>query len=348
MILSAVSGNNFEIQNLSDAQDTQLLAKALKSFKEGKTEFELGEGGTTIRFFIAFVAAMGRDVELNVHPDFLKRPMKEYSEVLHKLGVTLSISASKIKVSGKIRPGRVEVDCSKSTQFATALELVSEYTGIEVIPKKLDASMAYWKMTKALKEQVRKEASFEVPVDFSSLSYFISWGALKQKVLIENVSSIDSFQADSVLLNILKDLGVQWELDENGLVVYPTYKFNSVSIDLSQCLDLGPTLAFLLSYTAQKHTLTNLKNLKFKESNRLNGVLKLLNDFEIQHSYDSENDQLDIQGKSPDAIVRDIVVERDHRMVMAASLYLKINGGGKVAPVEAVDKSFPSFFEYFN
>jgi 3-phosphoshikimate 1-carboxyvinyltransferase len=42
---------------------------------------------------------------------------------------------------------------------------------------------------------------------------------------------------------------------------------------------------------------------------------------------------------------KNILPERDHRMVMISYLYLKINGGGELYNIDCVEKSFPDFLK---
>lgn len=369
LILAALRRGEVILRDLADCDDTKFLIEGLKGLgldiegdlsclrvlnsifdiqKESAVELELGEGGTTIRFFMALATLMKRPISLNVHADFLKRPIGEYLELLRSLGAKAQVDEGKIHIQGPIQLGQsIEVDCSRTTQFASALELISEAANLKVEVVNVTASQAYLDMTKKVLEDMAELRDYRVPVDFSSLGYFLAYACLEQDLCISNVHAIDHFQADSKMLEIIKELGGQWKLDEEGLKVFKIESFKSASVDGSQCLDLIPTLIYLMSYSSKEQKIYNLANLRFKECDRLEEMLSMLKTFQIEHSYDSGKDELLIKGSSPDNRVRDLSVARDHRMVMVAALFLKSNGGGSVSPSEAVNKSFSEFFQYF-
>ncbi|MFA5584428.1 MAG: hypothetical protein WDA09_09445, partial [Bacteriovoracaceae bacterium] len=72
-----------------------------------------------------------------------------------------------------------------------------------------------------------------------------------------------------------------------------------------------------------------------------------LETFKVKHSV--VGNTLSIEGENlrySSAV--DLVLPDDHRMVMSASLFMRHNSGGTVSPKEAVNKSYPEFFELFN
>lgn len=370
LILAALEPNDVTIENLADCDDTRHLVSALRELGlklvdergsfvvKGRVEdiletprgaIHLGEGGTTIRFFIALVATMSVPVEIEVHPDFLKRPIQEYLDLLRGLGAKIELDGNKLSVQGPIRQGeRIEVECSRTTQFASALELISKSSKLNVVPVNISASKSYLDMTKAVMDEFSKGLTYKVPVDYSSLGYFAAYACLSEKVTIRNANSKDHFQADSKVLDIIKEMGARFEFNHQGLSVWPISEFNEVNVDGSECLDLVPTLMFLMAYSGKKHCIKNIKNLRFKECDRLEEMLRIMELFGIDYSYDECKDELEITGSSPSKRpFGRIEVARDHRMVMVAAMFLKINGGGEIAPADAVEKSFPTFFNYF-
>ena len=87
-----------------------------------------------------------------------------------------------------------------------------------------------------------------------------------------------------------------------------------------------------------------IKNLIFKESNRLEQIVKLLSTLGIK--VDSHEDQLCIYGEDDLHISnQNLELPDDHRMVMTAALFLRLHNGGRVSPATAVKKSYPHFFQ---
>lgn len=365
LILAALSERSV-LKNLPGAEDTLYLMKGLERLgvlfnkqygecevlgglqrlRPPKEEIYLGEGGTTIRFFMALAGLLPFPVKMRVAKAFLERPLAEYKKLLESLGARVSVAEDSIEVCGPYTAeGEVAVDCSKTTQFASALELISPRTPFTVNAVNVTASKKYLDMTESVK--ARMDKSFAVPADFSSLGYFAAYAALTAPVTVTNVQAPDPLQADTKILEVIERLGGSWESGVQGLSVYPVKNFNSIEVDGSSCLDLVPTLAFLLAYSGKKQVIRNVANLRFKESDRLQAIMELLAAFEVEAVYDGQTDVLLIQGRRPDHIRRSYKAPRDHRMVMSAALFIKLNGGGELAPAEAVNKSFPEFFNWF-
>src|SRR5690606_36979717 len=97
----------------------------------------------------------------------------------------------------------IEIDCERTTQFATGLQLIFSNKDIKVIPKKLSSSKSYFDLTLKMIDDFKVASEFEVPVDFSSLSYPVALALLSGKVTVKNCHKIDELQADSKLLKFI-------------------------------------------------------------------------------------------------------------------------------------------------
>jgi 3-phosphoshikimate 1-carboxyvinyltransferase len=72
LIIRAISGHSFPIHNLSEADDTKQLDKILAS---ANSEIDAGEGGTTLRFLLAYYCLGGKPVTLTAAEPMRKRPI---------------------------------------------------------------------------------------------------------------------------------------------------------------------------------------------------------------------------------------------------------------------------------
>lgn len=365
LFLASLKEPGVTIKNLPVSEDVTFFINALKSLgldivqKNDSITFNstfsntnpsnnkvfLGEGGTTIRFITVLLASLGGEYKLEVESRFLKRPIEDLKEVLLKGGVKLEIKNNIINISGKLDPAfEYEVDCSKTTQVGSAflmLEKLKRVSKANLI--NLKSSQKYVEMTNA----ISFKNDYVVPVDFSSLSYFVVWALHMQDILIKNVGEIDNLQADSKLFNILDELNVSYLINKDGLKITKTDISGSLEIDCSECLDLVPSLAFLFAYSQGSFTLKRLENLRYKESNRLEEIIKTLEVFNISHELDG--DTLVIHGAKDNLTNKtNINCSFDHRIVMMNALFLKYNNGGELNSSSAVDKSFGNFFKIFN
>lgn len=374
LILAALDSNECRVSNVSWSQDVMDMLEVLKkvglevytqqdqvivknSFpaceeKQKNTyelEINLGEGGTTSRFLVAMLSLGKRRYVLHAKNRMQMRPMKELYDSLKMMEVNielLSLYSFPIALKGPIKNEiQLEVDCSKTTQFYSALLMLSKALPLDMTPVNLHGSKGYVNITKKLLTTFSKD--YSVPVDFSGASYPIAYAALNQELTISNCLDIDNLQGDSILLEVIRKSGAKYFFDAEGLHIRPTENFKSFSLDCSDCPDLVPTLCYLAAYAEGESKLTSIANLRQKESDRIEGVINLMRNFEVDCSYDSTKDELKIKGRERDKKARKVSVEPDHRMVMSATLFLKHNAGGELSSCEAVAKSFPGFFDIF-
>ena len=62
-------------------------------------------------------------------------------------------------------------------------------------------------MTEYILKETLNKNTYTIPVDFSSLSYPFALGLIRGRVLIKNCLAIDPLQADSQLIQLMKDAG---------------------------------------------------------------------------------------------------------------------------------------------
>lgn len=326
--------------NITTLNDEVTVHNSFPECESGDREIEVGEGGTTARFLAALCLKGTATYTLKLGKRLKERPWQEFIEQVISLGASARLAGDSLILKGPLKyPSTLEVDCTKTTQFATAFQLTVP-ASVKVIPVNLHSSESYWKMTEKIVNDL-KVNSYSVPLDWSSASYPLAFAALNQKIIFPGLV-YDQYQADAKFLNILKTFGAVKE-SEKQLEVFPGYKEGNLSFDVSDALDLVPTLAFYLSHIKGTHKLSGIQNLVHKESDRLNEVMKLLKIF--KRSSRVENETLFIEGNHVVCTEKESLnLPDDHRMVMVGTLFLLQHAGGTVSPVEAVNKSFPEFF----
>lgn len=362
LILGSLSPAFKTIHELPAASDVTLLLKALRqiglviesdktsiviknSFPqcEGQAQSILtGEGGTTARFLSCLLLRGTKPYELILGDRLKNRPWASFVKLIHELGGRAKLEGAKLSLQGPVTlPSILEVDCSETTQFASGLQMVFPETTIR--PVGLKSSESYWNLTRNIIHDFQQNDANTVPIDWSSASYPLAFGALKQEIDLPNLVD-DPFQADAKFLQILKQFGSISQESSAGLTVGKFQKIVEVKFDVTDCLDLVPALAFFLAHIPGRHVLSGVGNLVHKESDRLSEVRNLLAKFNRQTELNGEN--LHITGSSE--IIKNPVSLQfpdDHRMVMAGSLFLMLHSGGHISPREAVIKSFPHFFD---
>lgn len=307
-----------------------------------------GDGGTTNRFIIGMLSLGKREYVINPEGHMKKRPMEEMTSILKDLKVSIQSGKNKwLSLKGPVQfeNSSISVDCARSTQFATAFLLAYSQLDLEIKIENLKSSKQYLELTHHLVESSKKVTEFDVPIDFSSISYPIAMGAVDGKLNVENFKGVDELQADSILISILEKMNADISFDNKSLVVKKS-KLTPIEVECSQFPDLVPTLAFICAYADGMSNLKNLEVLRHKECDRVEEVINILKTFNVKYELNN-NDDLKIFGDSNRDACSSVkyLPPKDHRMVMVSYLFMRKNNGGLLGNSHHVKKSFANFFE---
>jgi 3-phosphoshikimate 1-carboxyvinyltransferase len=367
LILSALKSGKMTLHNVPKASDVTFLIDGLKKIGlqieihgssatilnefpaceiPSGSEIYIGEGGTTGRFLACLLALGHAPYTLILGPRLKERPWIEFVSLINQMGATARLHENRLFIQGPVRfPDLLEIDCSQTSQIASGFQLATAFTKVSVVPKNLETSLSYWKMTQEMVQQFKNKTEYNIPLDWSSASYPLVFGAIKQEIHFPDLKP-DPFQADSKLFEILKKLNAIKETS-NGIQTIPNTTRMNLEVDASDCLDLVPALVFLMCHVQGEHRLFNLENLAYKESDRLTELMKLMTALGFNYSLDGST--LKIDGnltQSTDEV--SLVLADDHRIVMTGALFLRFHKGGWISPARAVEKSFPHFFDLMN
>lgn len=367
LIIQALCDEKFEIENLSLSDDTQILQRLLQSDDE---VLNAGEGGTTFRFLLAWLALKGQQVLLTGSARMLQRPLQPIIDALNTLGAQIEYlnhngtSALKINPS-KMAGGEIEIDATISSQFISSLLLIAPCLpdGLRIHLKGKEVSASYTEMTITLIKKFGVNASrigsvivvanqtyipfkFKIEADWSAASYWYSIAALSTNanIFLSNLSD-KSLQGDSVIASIMESFGVSTLFENEGVRLTKTSNTFPVfyEYDFKNCPDLFQTVCVVCAALNIPSKFTGLQTLQHKETDRLLAMdteLKKLNavvkrdatSFEISKGIDFNTEAI-------------ISTYNDHRMAMAfAPLVLKT----KTITIEnpdVVSKSYPGFWE---
>lgn len=373
LMIRAVSGLNIHFKNLSDAEDTILLAKALGQIK-GKTSatININHAGTDMRFLTAHLAAKDGEWMITGSDRMKQRPISELVNALRELGADISYLEKDgfppLKIKGKrLHGGHIEIDGSISSQFISSLMLVAPVLDqeLEITLKGDVVSVPYIKMTGELlklfgvfvsfneSKIIIKPAPFNmlndqvlVESDWSAASYWFNLVALSPYAKME-LKHLDAFslQADSVLPELYKQLGVKTERIEKGIRLSGGEKtVDEFEYDFTNCPDIAQTIAVTCFGLGIKANLTGLQTLKIKETDRIHA---LKTEFEKLGAKveATENSLRIIPSEDLSLVDPTIQTYNDHRMAMSFSpLALKYRSL-KMENPDVVDKSYPAFWD---
>ncbi|MCR1023791.1 3-phosphoshikimate 1-carboxyvinyltransferase [Cellulophaga baltica] len=368
MLLLQALYPNLEIDNISNSDDAQVMAKGLKI---ASGVVDIHHAGTAMRFLTAYFASQeGKEVVLTGSQRMTERPIGVLVDALNALGAEITyeknVGYPPLKIKGKkLSDQKVSLPADISSQYISALLLNAAKleNGLELALVGKITSVPYIKMTLALLTQLKIENSFEgnsikvfpkkevktqtlvVESDWSSASYFYSIVALSEIGSQISLSSYkeNSLQGDSVLSEIYTSFGVETVYQENSIILKKIAKptVENLEWDLANAPDIAQTIAVTCFGLQMSCYLTGLHTLKIKETDRLEALDVELSKLGAAITVTDKTLTL----KATTAIYADVAIDtyNDHRMAMAfAPLALKttifINNA------EVVSKSFPDFW----
>ncbi|WP_291962273.1 3-phosphoshikimate 1-carboxyvinyltransferase [Maribacter sp.] len=367
LLLSALYPN-IKIENISNSDDAQVMAKGLE-ITEGTVDIH--HAGTAMRFLTGYFASQaGKEVVLTGSKRMTERPIKILVDALKTLGAEISYVQDEgyppIKIKGQqIVKDKVSLPANVSSQYISSLLLIapSLENGLELELIGKITSVPYIKMTLALLEEIGVETSFEgnlikvsakekvapktlvVESDWSSASYYYSICALATPGTQITLSAYkkESLQGDSVLANIYTSFGVETTYGSNNITLKKTDKKieSKNEFDLANAPDIAQTIAVTCFGLGVGCYLTGLHTLKIKETDRLEALHTELS--KLGANITVTDKTLTIIPSV--GILEDIAIDtyNDHRMAMAfAPLAMKTTLF--VNDAEVVSKSYPDFW----
>ena len=375
LILKEISGLALSFENLSTAEDTELLQKALKQIENKKTaSINVHHAGTDMRFLTAFLAVQEGEWTLTGSERMKQRPIGELVTALKSLGAEITYLEKEnfppLSIHGKkLSGGKIEIDSSVSSQFISALLLIAPKfeNGLELHLKGETVSAPYIQMTIALlkqagisieqkKDQIRVgpssvfhfPSSIHIESDWSSASYWYSICALAGNAQIE-LHSLDqkSLQADSVLPQLFENLGVKTTFKEHSIILSSIKPVSTeFNYDFTNCPDIAQTLAVTCFGLGIKAKFTGLSTLKVKETDRLFALKTELAKFGA--SVDISNSTLELGIAPPKNLSQEpirINTYNDHRMAMSFAALALRTSAVLIDDPAVVAKSYPAFWE---
>lgn len=356
LIIKALSGLPFEIENLSTANDTQILQQLLAD--KNRTTFDVGHAGTAMRFLTAYLAIQQGEFILTGSERMQQRPITILVDALTTLGADITYLKNEgfppLKIIGKtLSGGEITIDGSISSQYISALMMIAPYikNGLKINFEGQVASKPYLDMTAEMVKDFK--AGFVVEPDWSSASYWYSMVALAKDAEITLLGlKKKSLQGDSVVAKIYENFGVKTEYFNKGirLTKNPNFRLRTSDFQLNftNCPDLAQTVAVTCAALNCAAKLTGLSTLRIKETDRIAALQNELS--KLGCAVVVDGDDLIIGFLSPnsyhhcESMNLAIKTYDDHRMAMAFAPLALLHPITIENP-NVVIKSYPNFWE---
>ena len=154
---------------------------------------------------------------------------------------------------------------------------------------------------------------------------------------------INSMQGDKAILDALDATGARISIADGSLTV-SNMETRPFEFDATDCPDLFPPLAVLASCCRGRSAIKGLHRLKYKESDR--GLVLQQELRKTGADIQLDQDVMVIKGIARlNAAAFD--AHNDHRIAMACGIAaMASNGNSSIAGAEAVNKSYPAFWQH--
>ena len=313
------------------------------------------ESGSTLRFLTPVAAALG-GASFVMEGRLKDRPMDELLDCLSAHGVGFEKRGNILTVTGKMTGGEFKIAGNVSSQYISGILFALPLCGGGRITLTTDLeSRPYVTMTiqtmaefgvsvvedasgfSVSSDQRYTPSDANVPGDWSNAAFWLACG-----VGVKGVSS-SCAQGDKAILDVMKEMGAAVKLNDEVWKTDPRNLCGS-EIDAKDIPDLVPIISIIAARAKGITKIYNASRLRIKESDRIETTSAMLDSFGIKN--EQTGDGLIIYGSDKPFDSCTIDCANDHRIAMSASIGA-IYASGEVTLVgaEAVNKSYPSFFE---
>ena len=376
LILHALAGGG-QLQNLSDAHDTQLM-RALLAAAPGTAQLSAEDAGTVMRFLTAYLTVTGWRGELTGTARMQERPIAVLVEALRQAGADLAYAGNEgfpplylrgfAPAAAPAGPTRLSVRGDVSSQYISALLMVGPYLpgGLELTLTGPVGSRPYIDMTVALMARFGatcttnadatrlavpagryQAADYAVESDWSAASYWYALVALApagSEITLPGLRQ-QSLQGDQAVAGMMVHFGVETTYVPGGVqlrqVPRPTAPA-ALRLDFTDCPDLAQTVAVVAAALAVPVDMIGLESLRIKETDRITALQTELAKFggDLQEVEDGV-----FRAVSASFWVesQSVATYHDHRMAMAFAP-LALRGPLAVEGPQVVRKSYPQFW----
>lgn len=327
---------------------------------------DCGESGSTLRFLLPVVGALGAKARLKLSGRLPHRPLEPLWSELCAHGMNLSKPAEDIiECSGQLESGDFTLPGNISSQYISgllfALPLLEEDSRLIITGK--TESQAYIKMTTSVLGRFSvnitpAENGFDIaggqrfiPAqftsaaegDWSNAAFWLCAGAFSKRGIVCKGLDPESLQGDKAVIEILRRFGAEVEAVEDGFSV-KSAPLTGCAIDAANIPDLVPVLAVCACAAQGETRIINAERLRIKESDRLKTVSQTLG--ALGADITETADGLIIKGCGSLKGGAEVDACGDHRIAMSAAVASCIcEQPIAISGAEAVNKSYPSFWE---
>ncbi len=328
---------------------------------------DVAASGTTARFITAAATIADGPSIIDGTPRMRRRPIGELLATLLSLGADVEVLGEEgglpVRVAGGgLAGGHAVIDARRSSQFVSAIALAAPYAARDTSLEFRDGVLVSRPYVESTIEVMRafgvhaelhqkgmqvprgeyQPILYEVEPDASAAAYPLVAAAITAGSVTLPGFRRDSSQADLAILDVLTAMGcrVEWTGSEVTLTG-PAHGLQGVEVDMGRMPDAVLAVAVAAAFATGSTRLTNVSNLRIKESDRLAALETELRKMGVEA--EAGPDWLSVRS----GLVHGAEIDtyEDHRMAMAFTLAGLVVPGVVIRDPGCVAKTWPTFFE---
>jgi len=328
---------------------------------------DCGESGLSLRMFALLLSTSSASMKFIGHGTLNSRTIFPLVQLLSTLGAEVSDTDGKLPliVGGPISLKDVAINADSSSQYLTGLLFAfvkAVHKPVRVEVNRL-VSKGYAEMSVSMlqhfgyevyhenhtifhvlpRKKPYQDISLNIEGDWSGAAFFLVYGALQGGLTISGLDS-NSLQPDSAVMEVLKSCDASFVLMDNQ-IIFPSGEnhLKPFHVDATDCPDLFPPLVVLAACISGKSSIAGVSRLHNKESDRAFALSTELAKMGVSIFINENVMEIEGGGVISGAIIN---AHQDHRIAMAAAmLALMADTPSEIQGAEAVNKSFPDFFQ---
>ena len=263
--------------------------------RPANAKLDVGESGSTLRFLLPVLGALGIRAEIQMHGRLPERPLSPLWEVLEAHGMQLRQDGAVLHTDGQLCAGDYSLPGNVSSQFISgllfALPLLNENSTLTVtgalqsaryvaMTEQALAAAGIFTKKDGQVWQIDGGQRYAAPAvqtvegDWSNAAFFLCMGALSATGVTVAGLNPASLQADRAITEILTRFGA--ELTVSGqTVTVRRGALHGITLDAGPIPDLIPVVSCLAALCEGETRIINAARLRLKESDRRHGRLRL-------------------------------------------------------------------------
>ena len=348
---------------IRETEAGRLRVRPIREIPAGGCALKCGESGSTLRFLLPVVGALGARAVFHMEGRLPQRPLAPLDAELRAHGMELRQAGERLFCAGQLCAGDYALPGNISSQYISgllmALPLLNGDSRLTICGKL--ESAAYVTMTEDALRLAgifieKDEQNYKIPGgqrgavsgetrvegDWSNGAFFLAIGALSENGMKVMGLSDSSSQGDRATWDILRAFGTECFASAEGHLIRRG-ALHALTIDAAPIPDLIPVLSVVASVAEGETSIVNAGRLRLKESDRLMSTTRMLR--ALGADITEMPDGLVIRGVK--ALTGGTVdAMGDHRIAMSAAVAACVcTEPVTILGAECVEKSYPRFWQ---